>query len=145
MSQSGATLIIDIDSASLGACLLTEAERPTISKTKRVSLGTGAVRDPHALIPMLKDALTAVLADYAQDKPSTVLVALASPWFNAVLKTMASKSDKPSRVSKSTVDRVVHEAQKGTDTTAHLESLPISVLVNGYRTRVTSPVLGTTV
>ena len=144
--STGATLIIDIDSSSVGACVLTEINHePVVSNVKRVPVGTGAVRDANALVPQLKEALGTLLADYKSLNPKNVFVVTASPWFTASLRTLASKSEKPVKVSQSTVARVVSDYRKTEHPAGHvLESLPISVTVNGYRTRVLKPLLGST-
>lgn len=142
MAQTGPTLILDIDSASLGMCVLTEIDgRPIVSMTKRVPIGTGATRDHAALILLLKDVLATLLLEYAKVNPTTVIIVSASPWFLATLKTISSVSERPVRISGKTIDRVVVE--HGRDATAeYIESVPIAVTVNGYRTRVIHPLLG---
>ncbi len=145
VAQKG-TLIIDIDSSSVGACILTNVDgRPTLSQVKRVPVGTGATTGAAALIPLLKEALPVLLKEYGTINPSHVFVTLASPWFSATLRTLASRSEKPVRISTSTVQKIVTDHK----TTEHpaglpLESLPITVSINGYRTRVRRPVSGTT-
>ena len=147
MAKDAPTLILDIDSGSLGACLVDHIEKPLISEVRRVSIGTGDTRDASALIPLLKEALTSVIPAYAKLNPHirTVSVVIASPWFASTLRTLSSKSDKPTTVSQASIKRVVadhrkteHEAQ-GKVT---LEALPVTVEVNGYRTQVLKSVQG---
>lgn len=146
MAKVGSSLILDIDSSSLGTCLVQHGERPMLSKVKRVPIGSGAVRDAAALNPLIKEVLTTALAEYAKDAVSEVKVVLASPWFAANLRTLTSNSERPASVSKSTVKRVVDEYKsKERDLEAHLESVPISVVVNGYRTRLSKKLSGTSV
>jgi len=146
VAKTGPTLVLDIDSASVGACVLTEGvERPTMSKVKRMPIGTGAVRETAALIPLLKEALGALLPLYADTKPAHVFIVLASPWFRAELRTLASKSEKPVKVTAHSIERVVSEYRKKEhgDGGHPLEAAPITVTVNGYRTLVEHSLLGT--
>jgi hypothetical protein len=142
------TLILDIDSASVGACLLSTVEdRPLISKVTRLAVGTGELRDPKAMIPQLKEALAKIVPEYAKENPHEVAIILASPWFSASLRTLASKSDKPVRISQSTVTKVVSEYRKTEHDTPGMQSLeavPITVAVNGYHTHVQKTLAGTT-
>ncbi len=138
-------LILDVDSSSLAACLLEIGEVPKISKTKRVELGSGAVRDAQALMVSLKEALPALLKEYARDMIGQVHVVLASPWFDANVKTLTSKSEKQSSISHATVARVVANERAKNQSPHPIESMPITVTVNGYRTRIAKPLSGTAV
>ena len=148
MAKGDQLLVLDIDSSSLGGCVLTLGEQPTISHTKRVPIGTGATRDPKALLPLLKEALTQLVPTYAKLYPKLDRVAfvLASPWFAATVKTLTTKAEKPVRVSQGSIrDMVTDFREKNPIGSGHalLEALPITVEVNGYRTRVLKPVHGT--
>lgn len=146
MAKAGPTLVLDIDSASVGACVLTDGvERPTLSKVKRMPIGTGAVRETAALVPLLKEALGQLLPLYADTKPARIFTVLASPWFRAQIRTLTSKSERPVRVTENSIERVVSEYKKKehSDGGHPLEAVPITITVNGYRTLVEHPVLGT--
>jgi hypothetical protein len=141
-------LILDIDSSSLGACIVEFQEKPVLVDVKRMPLGTGTNREPEALIPQLREALGAVIPSYAKKHLgiTDVFVVAASPWFAATLRTLASKSERPVRVSRSSIQRIVSDHRKTEhDAAGHaaLEVLPVTVLVNGYRSMVSKPVMGT--
>ncbi len=138
-------LILDIDSSSLAACIVETGEVLKISKTKRVELGSGAVRDAQALMTSLKEALPTLLKEYTKDALGQVHVVLASPWFDASVKTLTSKSEKQSTISHATVERVVSNERAKSQSPHPIESMPITVTVNGYRTRVAKPLSGTAV
>lgn len=144
MAHGADTLILDIDSASVGVCVVTDGDKPTMSQVKRVPVGTGEVKDPAGLIPLLKESLTALLADYAKVNPKKVSIVLAGPWFTASLRTLSSKSEKPVRVSPASIKHVVAENKKTGASGTPIESVPITVSVNGYHTLVRSNVTGTT-
>jgi hypothetical protein len=148
VAKGAPTLILDIDSGSLGACLVEHIDKPLVSEVQRVPIGTGDTRDAAGLIPLLKEALTATIPTYAKLNPKIqqVSIVIASPWFASTLRTLSSKSDKPVTVSAQSIKKVVdthrkteHESQ-GKVT---LEALPVTVEVNGYRTLVRHPVQGT--
>lgn len=147
MAKSGPVLVLDIDSSSVGACILELSEVPIISHVKRVPIGTGTTRDPGALIPLLKQSLTQLIPEYAKRFPTlkTVSLVVASPWFAATIKGLVSKAEKPVKVSTSSLRRMVEDfKEKNPAAPNHtlLEAVPITVEVNGYRTRVLNPVHG---
>lgn len=149
MSQKGPILILDIDSSTLGACILELAESPTISHVQRVPVGTGQTFEPGAFIPALKEALSALIPSYAKLYPKlkTVAIVSASPWFEASVKGLTTKSEKPVKISASSIRKMVDDfRQKNPAASGRtlLEALPITVEVNGYRTRVHNPVHGST-
>jgi hypothetical protein len=140
-------LILDIDSSSLGACVVEFQEKPLLVDVKRMPLGSGTTLEPGALIPHLREALAALIPSYAKKHPGIVdvFIVAASPWFASTLRTLTSKSDKPVRVSRSSIQRIVSEHRKTEhDVAGHtaLEVLPVTVLVNGYRTLVSKSVTG---
>lgn len=141
-------LVIDIDSGTLGACVVSTGDVPVISDVRRVPLGTGEIRDPSALLPFLKEALTQVIPEYAKRHPGIrdVSIVIASPWFDASVRTLSSKAERPVTVSRSSVAKVARtEGKPLTDKSkVKVESLPLTVLVNGYRTRVQKSVHGKT-
>lgn len=147
MKQS--TLVLDIDSASVGACVLDFLDTPHISAVTRLPIGTGTTRSPELLIKNLRESLTTLVADYVTQYPqvSQVAVILASPWFAASVRSLTTKSEKPVKVSRASVRTMVDEFRSKNPPSAGrviLEALPITVEVNGYRTRVQNPVHGTT-
>lgn len=149
MAKSGPVLVIDVDSSSLGACILELGEVPILSHVKRVPVGTGDVRDPGALVPLLKESLASLIPEYAKQFPTlkTVSIVVASPWFAATIKGLSSKAEKPVKVSASSIERMVRDFKEKNPAAANhsvLEAVPITVEVNGYRTRVLQPVYGKT-
>lgn len=136
----------------MGACVHEHqdgGEKPVISMVLRRPLGTGETRDPKQLIPLLKEVLAELIPRYAKAYPklSDVSVVTASPWFAASLRTLSSKSEKPVKVSPASIKRIVSEHRKTEHEEAGkktLEALPVTVVVNGYRTLVKRPVQGTT-
>lgn len=150
MSQKGDTLILDIGSSTLGVCVLShDGVKPVVSDVQRVPLGMGGLRDPKALVPSLKEALSTTIPAYAKKHANirSVSVILASPWFASSLRTLSSKAEKPVKVSQSSIRKVVSDHRKtehDDPTKAILEAHPLTVLVNGYRSRVLRPVHGKT-
>lgn len=127
--------------------MLEMGEQPVLSHTKRVPIGTGTMRDPSALVPQLKEALTSLLPSYAKLYPKLTRVAVvtASPWFSAEVKSLTSKAEKPVKVSAGSVKKMVADFKEKNPAAGNhtvLEALPITVEVNGYRTRVRNPVYG---
>lgn len=148
MSQKGPILILDIDSSTLGACILELADSPTISHVQRIPVGTGQSFEPGAFIPALKEALTTLVPSYARLYPklTSVAVVSASPWFEASVKGLTTKAEKPVKVNQASIKKMVDDfRQKNPAASGRtlLEALPITVEVNGYRTRVHNPVYGT--
>lgn len=147
MAKSEQTLVLDIDSSSLGVCVLELSDTPTVSHVQRIPIGTGATRDPSALIPLLKDVLGATLPAYAKRHPElkSVAVIAASPWFAAQVKGLNTKSEKHVKVSRASIKRLVTDFRAQNPTATNhtlLEAVPILVEVNGYRTRLLNPVYG---
>lgn len=146
MKQS--TLVLDIDSSSVGACVLDLLPVPQLSSVRRVPIGTGQVRDAGALTSSLKEVLSQLVPQYAKQYPSLakVAVVLASPWFVADVKSLATRAEKPVRVTRHTIEKMVADFRtKNPPPAEHvaLEALPITVEVNGYRTRLMHSVHGT--
>ncbi len=142
-------LILDIDSSSVGACVLDFFDKPQLSSVMRVPIGTGLVREPGALLIQVKEALARLIPQYARQYPglTSVAIVLASPWFAATVKRLNTKSEKPVKVSQSSIRSLVSDFRaKNPPSAGHttLEALPITVEVNGYRTRLLSAVHGST-
>jgi hypothetical protein len=123
--------------------------KPVVSDVQRIPIGAGEIRDPAALTPFLKEALNTAIPAYAKKHAGirTVSVILASPWFISSLRTLSSKAEKPVKVSQSSIRKIVSDHRKtehDDPTKAILEAHPLTVLVNGYRSRVLRSVHGTT-
>lgn len=143
MAKHDSALILDIDSSSVGACVVTGGEVPLISTLTRVPIGNGSTSDPNALVLQLKEALPLVLKQYSALERVAVIV--ASPWFLARVQKTDSKTERPESVTKSKVQAVLAAIPPLQEKAEVLERIPVSVTVNGYRTLLKKSVVGNAV
>ncbi len=137
MAHAKHALVLDIDSGSLGACIVDFSSQTAVRRIKRIQFGSGEVRDARAMLHALEEALAALLPEYAKEQPAAVAVILASPWFQATIRTIQSQSESPASVTRHSVQRAAAAHAKSLASGhAILESLPILVSANGYHTAV---------
>ncbi len=148
MKSSGSELIIDVGSASVGACLVQKGKtgKPIISFVKRVSIKGTGLTDARALATQTHKAISDLLSQYRSSKPTYVRFVLASPWYESTIKMVTAKSDSAVRITENSVAKVVaeyegkHELAEG----RHLiERVVPQVYVNGYGTSLSKSVKGT--
>lgn len=126
-------------------------ERPEISHVERISVPPREAGNAGTLQSAVLETLKTLLANYQKfGAPHDVRVILASPWYEAHLKTIVSKSEKPVRVTHGTVLHAVegYKKQQGADSSAGgnrtlIESAVTQAYVNGYQTMIDAPLLGT--
>ncbi len=151
MKDARTELIIDIGSASVGACLAVfkEGEKPTLTHVKRTSLQTdsrGGLDNIQALaLEALKKTLS-MLPD--TPRPSAIRVVFAAPWYASEIKVIVSESPKPLKIGRATVTHALEkqrsEDAKKTRRGRHLlESVVNQIYVNGYPTALHKTVQGT--
>jgi len=148
------SLILDIGSASLGACLTDKRkkESPELSHVKRTPFSvTVDQKNPGSLQGALIENLKVLLAEYQKmGAMRSVHVVLSSPWYQSHLKTIFSKSEKPVRVTHATVSHTVnnYRAKKAKEEPlpaghTSIESVITQAYVNGYQSLIEKPLLGT--
>lgn len=151
MKSAHTELIIDIGSASVGACFTSTGSdgKPVLSNVRRVSLRTdsGDVKDN--IRELALKALREALENMPRMHPGIpVRIIFAAPWYAARLQTISLNSEKPIRIAEATVAHSVETAQKEKAITRPkgreaLESLVSQVYVNGYPTALQRTVKGT--
>ncbi len=143
-------LIIDIGSASVGACFSTGAPglKPVLSYVKRVNLGSRSEAGRSGIqefaIKALKEAVAALPS---APVPERVRVVLAAPWYAAEAKIIVSDSEKPLRIGRATVHHAIgkHRSEEAKTVRAgrrSIESLVSRIYVNGYATELRKTVRG---
>lgn len=142
--------IIDIGSASVGVCILDKGKsQPVLSKTARTAISSGSESAKTAITELTIQALQKSLEPFNKtNSPQFVRVVLASPWYDAKIKTITTKSEKAVRVNTDTVIRTVKQyfAQKNETSVSGrtvLESIVSQAYVNGYPTILKNPLIGT--
>ncbi len=142
--------VIDIGSASVGVCMLEKGKaQPVVSKTVRTSISSGTETAKTAIAELTVQAVQKSLESFVKTAPPQfVRVVLASPWYDAKIRTITTKSERPVRVTADTVIRTIKQyfAQKNETTPAGrtlLESIVSQAYVNGYPTALQQPLLGT--
>ena len=143
--------IIDVGSASIGACILEKKKaEPIIASSVRVPISSGAEEAKQAIATLALQAVGKSLEGLAKGPaPASVRFVLAAPWYDAKIRTIASKSEKPVRVNVQTVERSVRQylAEKKEampQGRVLLESIVSQAYVNGYPTDLKKTVTGTT-
>jgi len=152
--KKNASLILDIGSASLGACLTdrNKKDHPELSRVTRMPISKTASSGSGALQTALIETLKMLLAEYQKlGSLHSVRIILASPWYQSRLKTIFSKSDKPVRITHATVLHTVnnYRAKKEKEDPlpagqTAIESVITQAYVNGYQSLIEKPLLGTT-
>lgn len=145
--KSERELIIDVGSASVGAAFVERGAKGelTLSQVVRVPIGAGTTE----LRPRVEEALKTLLAGFhGAPAPKKARIVLGSPWYEARIRTIGSKAQKPVRVSTATVARAVkssHAEGKApfAEGRRRLESVVTEVYVNGYQSRLKKLVHGT--
>ncbi len=143
MSTLRPTLVIDVDSSSIGLCLLTHDAAPSISNLKRVSLGTESPPEITDRAVVLSAKLKELLTSVASIKPDRVVIVVSSPWFETALSLLTSSSPAPTAFTRQAIDATVQKYKKSLTGSNH-QVVPLSVRINGYTTHVATHVSGTT-
>lgn len=149
-SRDQTTLLVDIGTASVSGALLTAGKHhmPRLDSVRRVPLGTGSETARDALSTHLDTALVELLGGFTSASPRTVRVVLAAPWYEARIKVVNSSTEKPIAVSQKSVLHLVEEyknKEAPRPGNEDIEALAVQVTVNGYPTRLTTPVVGQSV
>ncbi|MEK9176815.1 MAG: cell division protein FtsA [Patescibacteria group bacterium] len=145
-------LIVDIGSASIGACLAETHRKgkPTLVKVIRVPVKPAAKEAPADLKSRVEETLKALFAEFHKAaKPKRIRIVLASPWYESHVHSIVSKSERPIHISHGTIARAVRSPREKTPATAgqgkeKLESVVTQIYVNGYQTTLARAVDGTT-
>lgn len=142
--------IIDVGSASVGVCIVRKGKgKPVITQTIRVPISSGSEEAKVAIQTLAAQAVLKALESLKGTSPEHVRIVLAAPWYNAKIRAITSKSEKPVRVTRETVARGVkayyQEKEGGQKTRANglIESTVGQVYVNGYPTNLKQAVSGT--
>lgn len=142
--------IIDIGSASIGVCILEKGKlQPVVGKTVRTPISRGTEEAKAAIVDLTVQAVAKSLESFHKTaSPQFVRVVLASPWYDAKIRTITTKSERPVRVTTETVVRTVKQyfAQKNESTQQGrtlLESVVSQAYVNGYPTAIKEALVGT--
>jgi hypothetical protein len=146
--------IVDVGSSSVGACILESISgaKPTLSRVVRIPIGTGSETTRANIASATGEALKALFDKYRDaPRPARVRVVLASPWYSAKLRAIASKAPKPVKVSIGSIAKTVKEykAKKPEKDAPEgpkgrtIESIVSQVYVNGYATALKKTVHGT--
>ena len=130
-------ILLDIESGSAGVGIITDG---VLARTARVAFGRETPRDARAYLPQLKMALETLLPQCATPAPSVVYIVISAPWYLGKIDYHAQESKEIVRLTKSTITALVPPADKSHGIL--VESGPIAITVNGYRTRVRGPVSG---
>ncbi|MBP6946056.1 MAG: hypothetical protein KBC74_00260 [Candidatus Pacebacteria bacterium] len=151
MKKSRTELILDIGSASVGACVATfrKGEKIVMHHSERVAIQNDsgdAVGGIQTLtLQALKKALDRVAHTTHLD---LVRVVFAAPWYASEIKVVLSESKKPLKITQATVSHALKterlENSRNRRTGRHpLESVVSQIYVNGYLTTLDSAVQGT--
>ncbi len=146
----GPTLLVDIGSASVGACIAENAEgNIVVSHVKRVSLVNVSGQNTAGITALALDALKKCLAGFERVSPAarSAHAVLAAPWYSARLKTISIAPERPVRMDKGTVEKALHDYQEQhvedlLAGTRRMESSVSQAYVNGYPTALLEPVMG---
>lgn len=139
-------MIIDIGSASIGACLASVGEKgkPVVSHVTRMPIKGSGEGTRVDLSRAVLETLKQMLAGFQKSgSPSSVRLVLASPWYQTVLKTIVSKTDTFVPISKTTVSSAVrsYHQKKEKDSAlpsgfVSVESVVTQAYVNGYQSLI---------
>jgi len=151
MYRGKSDLIIDVGSGSIGACLLQPATgKPSLSFVKRISIGSGSQASRDNITGLAGEALKTLLPEFKTASVGNVRIVLASPWYSAKITTVATRAEKPVKVSNATMARAVagyrakqENGGKPSAGRSPVESVVTQVSVNGYATALKKTVLGT--
>src|SRR3989338_6374000 len=150
MYRGKSDLIIDVGSVSIGACLLQPATgKPSLSFVKRISIGSGSQASRDNITGLAGEALKTLLPEFNTASVGNVRIVLASHWYSAKITTVATRAEKPVKVSNATMARAVagyrakqENGGKPSAGRSPVESVVTQGPVNGYAAALTKPVLG---
>lgn len=153
MKKGRTELILDIGSASVGACVatFTKGEKIAVHVVERVAIQNDSGNTVGGIqtlaLQALKKSLEAV-AHTAHPEPEVVRVVFAAPWYASDIKVVLSESKKPLKITQATVSHALKtqrlEDSRNRRTGRHpLESVVSQIYVNGYPTALRSAVQGT--
>lgn len=147
MREHAPVLLVDVGSASVGACIAELREStPILSQVKRVALDNASGGNTAALGALARTALAESLKGI-KVRPAAAHVVLAAPWYKATISVINFDSEKPSRISESTIERALRsyeervrkESPPGRKT---IEAAVTEAYVNGYPTKLSEPLHG---
>lgn len=141
-------LIIDIGSASVGASVVhVSKEIPTIEHVLRIPIGVGSQETRASLEKQMLKALDELLKAY-EGAYTDVRVVVASPWEEAHIRTLKSKSEKSASVSMRNIEHLVEmykDEKPPMSGNVDVEAVAVQIRVNNYPTALEKPVAGTDV
>ena len=144
-AQKG-VLIVDIGSASVGAGFVRfEKVGPVLERVGRKAIGAGSKETREALQPQMLAALDELLKGY-EGAYDDVRIVVAAPWESSQIRTIKSKSDKPSSVSMRHIERLIEQYKNEKPPAAgnlDVEAAAVQIRVNNYPTNLVEPVIGT--
>lgn len=142
--------VIDVGSGSVGLCVFDRGrEKPLLISTSRTQISAGTEEAKASITERTITALTKALEPHHKTQaPAHVRVVLASPWYDAKIKTITTKSERSVRVTPETIVRTMKQylAQKNEPIPAgrtQIESIVSQAYVNGYPTNLKEPLIGT--
>lgn len=147
LSKTNTRLIIDIGSASVSGALVSVSKHgvPELTDVFRSPIGKGSGETRKALEPLMLTALDELMKHYQTHKGS-VRVVVASPWYDAQVRFITSKSEKAVFASEGTIEKTVERYQNEKPPRSgnvDIEAIAMQVKVNGYPTALLNPVKGT--
>ncbi len=152
MKGNHVELVIDIGSASIGACFASyrENEKPKLAHINRISLLGESGGAQAAIEQLALEALKKLLQNMPHSPaPEKIHVVFAAPWYNASTESIRAESEKPLRITEATIAHTLlkhrrETAGKKNPERQTLESVVTRVYVNGYPSAVASPLRGNT-
>ncbi|MES2014439.1 MAG: hypothetical protein V4437_01310 [Patescibacteria group bacterium] len=150
MNGSRTEMVLDIGSASVGACFIAfkNGEKPMLSHVKRTALRTDSGEALRGIQALAIEALKKTIEPLSHAlRPDTLEVTLGAPWYAAKIQKLVSEAEKPIRITESTVAHALlkQRAAESNDSRAErkiLESVASHAKVNGYPTALKKMVRG---
>ncbi len=142
--------VLDVGSGSVGLCVFDRSrEKPLLISTSRTQISAGTEEAKASITERTITAISKALEPHHKTSaPAHVRVVLASPWYDAKIKTITTKSERSVRVTPETIVRTMKQylAQKNEPLPAgrtQIESIVSQAYVNGYPTNLKEPLIGT--
>jgi hypothetical protein len=143
--------IMDIGSESVSAAFyVTEAGMPAIAQVRSRDFPNASGGQTSELEKVALGSMANLLKEYgtASVRPHEAHVFLAAPWYEARLRAITSKSEKPVRITRASISRALEEyKKKHPDASSQgraIESSVSQAYVNGYPTALEAPLRGST-
>jgi len=146
-TQEEKTLLIDIGTATVSGAVMTEGKggAPRLHSVMRTPLVSGSETARAALSGRLEPALAELLGKFSKETPKRVRVVLASPWYEAAIRTITSRSEKEVSISDRSVLKAVEQYKNEKPPRSgnvDIEALAVQVQVNGYHSHLVKSVTG---